>query len=145
MTPIEAFQKPVPFFRVGLFSPLHMAVEAASVESLQGDHEAEGSRMSASLAQWLDQEWIPQDVHLRMAECAKESYVNSRLSGETDVMSIMMSVSESLESRWSEFSDDSFVSAWDVGNYVADYLTLRAGVETCACSAKVVTPKGFDD
>jgi len=101
--------------------------------------------MSASLAQWLDQEWIPQDVHLRMAECAKESYVNSRLSGETDVMSIMMSVSESLESRWSEFSDDSFVSAWDVGNYVADYLTLRAGVETCACSAKVVTPKGFDD
>ena len=35
---------------------LSMSVEFASVESLDGDHEAEGSRLSASIAAWLDQE-----------------------------------------------------------------------------------------
>jgi hypothetical protein len=101
--------------------------------------------MALSIAQFLDQEWMPQEVHVRMADCAKKSYVSCREAGETDVMSIMTSVSESLEKRWKEFDDDAFVSAWDVGNYVADYLTKRAGIEGCSCSSNVVTPDGYDN
>lgn len=117
-------------------------VETITVESLSSDHEAEGTRMAASLVAWLDVEWMPQEVHIRMGESAKTSYVACREAGEHDVMSIMMKVADDLDRNWSEYDADAFVNAWDVGNYVSDYLTVRAGGETCGCSYKIVDPDG---
>ena len=50
---------------------------------------------------------------------------------------IMMSVAGDLEANWAEYDDDAFVNAWDIGNYVADYLMDRVGNEGCGCSAKI--------
>eukprot|EP00591_Stephanopyxis_turris_P005048 CAMPEP_0195514102 /NCGR_PEP_ID=MMETSP0794_2-20130614/5591_1 /TAXON_ID=515487 /ORGANISM="Stephanopyxis turris, Strain CCMP 815" /LENGTH=118 /DNA_ID=CAMNT_0040642271 /DNA_START=291 /DNA_END=647 /DNA_ORIENTATION=- len=116
-----------------------MAIEAASVESLQGNHEEEGDKMAASIVSWLDAEWIPQQVHIDMAQVAKNTYVTCRKAGDADVASIMMQIADDLNDSWKEFDADAFVNAWDIGNYCADYMTERAGIERCACS-EVVMP-----
>mmetsp|Transcript_14060 Transcript_14060/g.20087 ORF Transcript_14060/g.20087 Transcript_14060/m.20087 type:complete len:187 (+) Transcript_14060:39-599(+) len=113
------------------------AIEAATVQSLQGDHEEEGIRLANSLASYLDNEWMPQEVHGRMGDVVKDIYIECRLNGDDDIMSIMVKTSETLEKRWKEFDADAFVNAWDIGNYVADYLTQRAGIETCTCSTPI--------
>lgn len=151
-------------------------VQLASVESLDGDHELEGSKLSASIAAWLDQEvslqtalvsvvrlnsfsfflkkkqnkwiwfssrskWMPQEVHNRIGDAVKSVYVECRRNNEVDIFSIMVTTSEHLDQRWIEFENDGvFVNAWDVGNYVADYLIQRTSTDVCACSTPIVNP-----
>ena len=55
-------------------------------------------------------------------------------------MAIMVKVAEDLEANWREYDKDAFVNAWDVGNYVADYLNDRIGTEECGCSSKIFDP-----
>lgn len=116
-------------------SPLQ-AAEAASLKDL-GNHEEEGSLMAESIIRWLDDEWMPQEVHVQMAESAKNSYVACRNDGQDDVMDVLMRISTDLESNWAEYDADAFVNAWDVGNYAADYLIKRSGSEGCDCSAQI--------
>lgn len=112
-------------------------VRSVSLEALD-DHETEGARLQTSITAWLDAEWMPQEVHVKMAESAKKSYIACRQEGEKDIMSIMMAVANDLDENWMELYDaDAFVNAWDVSNYVSDYLTQRAGAETCECSSKI--------
>ena len=121
-------------------------IEVVSLERLSSDHEAEGTRMALSLAGWLDQEWMPQQVHKDMAESAKQSYIKCRLAGENDIMSVMYQVGQDLESNWKQYDDDgSFVNAWDVSNYVSDYLNDRTGNESCECSAQIFDPNSTDE
>ncbi len=71
------------------------AIEVPSLESLDNknknndsgtfSHEEEGTRLAKSIIGWLDQEWIPQDVHVQMANCVKKTYVQAREDGETEV------------------------------------------------------------
>ena len=56
--------------------PLY-AVQTVSLKDLD-NHDEEGTLMAESIVKWLDDEWIPQDVHVRMAESAKKSYVLCR-------------------------------------------------------------------
>ena len=53
-------------------------------------------------------------------------------------MDIMMQVSSDLESNWRQYDKDAFVNAWDIGNYVSDYLTQRSGNEGCECSSQIM-------
>lgn len=119
-----------------------MAIEAMSVESMSNNHEEEGQLMADSIIRWLDDEWMLLECHRKIATRAKETYVKSREAGDTDIMSIMMAISSDLDENWSnkELVDgpESFVNAWDIGNYIADYLTQRAGIEGCACSYKIM-------
>lgn len=97
--------------------------------------------MAESIAAWLDQEWIPQDVHVRMGQCAKGVLVQMLEDSKKDtveVADVMMGISDTLSGRWSEFNDDAFVNAWDIGNYCADYLVNRMDGEKCACSTEIV-------
>lgn len=94
---------------------LWSGVESLSRELLE-NHEQEGTRMAASIVAWLDEKWMPQEVHVRMAESAKQSYMACREKGDTDRNSIMMHISRDLEANWSE------VDAWDVSNCVSYYL-----------------------
>lgn len=116
-------------------APLY-AVETVSLESLE-NHEDEGTLMAESITKWLDDEWIPQDVHIRMAESAKKSYISCRESGQSDVMDILMQISNDLEANWQDYDADAFVNAWDIGNYAADYLIKRSGNEGCECSSAI--------
>ena len=83
---------------------------------------------------------MEQEVHVRMGQSAASSYVTCRESGDDEVMSIMFKVGSDLESDWASYDKDAFVNAWDVGNYVADYLTYRAGGESCSCNAEIYDP-----
>jgi len=60
------------------------------------------------------------------------------LSGK--VMGIMMKVAGDLDTNWRLYDKDAFVNPWDVGNYVADYLTERIGNEGCGCSVQIFNP-----
>ena len=74
---------------------------------------------------------------MRMGLKAKASYVEARQQGDDDIMSIMMRVSTDLEQNWAEYNADAFVNAWDIGNYVSDYLIQVSGNESCECSTEV--------
>lgn len=109
-----------------------------STGQLDSNHDVVGQELAESIVRWLDAEWMPQEVHSRMAMSAKNSYIRCRESGTSDVMDIMMQISTDLDSDWMELYDaDAFVNAWDVGNYAADYLTKKSGNEGCACSSEL--------
>ena len=53
-------------------------VQLVSLESLGDDHEAVGENMGKSLAAWLDDEWMPQEIHIKMGISVKNTYVQCR-------------------------------------------------------------------
>ncbi len=95
------------------------------------------SRINGELTFVAGHQWMPQQVHSKMGESAKTSYIAMREAGNDELMDIMMQVSTDLEKNWKEYDSDAFVNAWDVGNYVADYLTQRSGNEGCECSSQI--------
>lgn len=104
------------------------------------DHEQVGQEMAESVQRWLDAEWMPQDIHVKMGESCKRSYVKCRTDLNTDdLMTIMMQVAQDLEEHWNTdgYSKDAFVNAWDVANYVSDYLTAKSGIQGCEYNAKI--------
>ncbi len=111
-------------------------IEMLTLESLE-DHEEEGSKLSASIAGWLDQEWMPQEIHFKMGERAKQTYIQLREKGEVEIAPIMTQVTDDLYENWKEYDKDAFVNAWDIGNYVSDYFHQRMGVEACDCHATI--------
>ncbi|KAL7463657.1 hypothetical protein ACHAXS_004018 [Conticribra weissflogii] len=112
-------------------------VQEASLAGLGDDHETVGESMAKSIALWLDDEWMPQEVHVRMGASVKATYIQCRKDGVDDVAAIMTQVTDDLYEKWSEYDKDAFVNAWDIGNYVADYLISKSGSETCGCSNKI--------
>lgn len=112
-------------------------VESLSLELMGDNHEEVGVDLAGSVQRWLDAEWMPQDVHVKMGESCKLSYVQCRKEGESDLMAIMMQVADDLSEDWGQYDKDAFVNAWDVSNYVSDYLTSKSGVEGCECAARI--------
>ena len=113
-------------------------VVLVSLAGLGNDHETVGENMAKSVAAWLDAEWMPQEVHVKMGSSVKNTYISCRSKGMDDVAEIMTQVTDDLYARWSEYNADAFVNAWDVGNYVADYLIAKSGSETCGCSTTII-------
>jgi hypothetical protein len=107
-----------------------------SLTGLGDDHAAVGAALGASVQRWLDAEWLPQATHALIgAQCAA-SYVACRQDDAGDVMTIMTQTVDDLTQDWAKLYDaEAFVNAWDVANYVSDYLTAQSGNEGCACSA----------
>jgi hypothetical protein len=103
------------------------------------DHDQVGQEMAGSVQRWLDAEWMVQDIHVRMGASCARSYVKCRVELQTDdLMTIMMQVAEDLQKDWNDqYHKDAFVNAWDVANYVSDYLTAKSGIPGCECNAKI--------
>jgi len=101
------------------------------------NHEEEGQLMANSIVAWLDAEWIPQQIHIKISNSAKKSYIQCRESNKTDVMDIMMQISTDLDENWEEYNKDAFVNAWDIGNYCSDYLIKKSGNEGCECASEI--------
>jgi len=80
---------------------------------------------------------MPQEVHIRMGESAKSTYISMREDGKNEISDIMMQVGTDLDEKWKDYDNDAFVNAWDVANYVSDYLVQRSGYEGCACSSPI--------
>jgi hypothetical protein len=115
-----------------------MVVESLSLESLSENHDEIGQELADSLQRMLDAEWMPQEVHARMAERVKQSYVTCRNAGETDVMAIMTATADDLNANWKDdYDKDAFVNAWDISNYVSDFLASKMGGQGCECTQKI--------
>ena len=112
-------------------------VQIVDLGNMGDDHEKEGQLMAESVIAWLDAEWIPQQVHIDMGESAKVSYIQCREAGQSDVMDVMMQISNDLDKNWAKYNDDAFINAWDIGNYCSDYLVQRSGNEGCECGAEI--------
>ena len=113
-------------------------VESVSVASIGSDnHEEIGQELADSVQRWLDVEFMPQDVHVRVGLSCKQSYVACREAGHDDLMMIMTTTADDLTENWDEYHMDVFVGAWDITNYVSDFLTAKAGIEGCECSATI--------
>ncbi len=82
---------------------------------------------------------MPQHVHVLMAQSVQRSYLKCRQQQqEHDLMAIMMTIVNDMEPSWNAlYERDAFCNAFDIANYVADYLTQRAGLETCSCSHRI--------
>jgi len=111
-------------------------VDSLTLDQLT-DHETIGEELQLSIQKWLDAEWMPQEVHIRMGETCKETYIKCRESGQSELMSIMTQVADDLQAKWDEYDADAFVNAYDLANYVSDFLLLKAGNERCECSARI--------
>jgi hypothetical protein len=120
---------------------LRMSEEGGFVESISlaglTDHEMEATLLEESVARWLDTEWMPQSIHTLMGSSVKKSYLYCRNHDDKEIMSIMMKVASDLEADWKMYDKDAFVNAWDVANYVSDYLTRKSGSEACECSSPI--------
>ena len=130
------------FIRINTVTTLHAdatgnGIQTVDLRGIEDDHEKEGQFMANSIIAWLDAEWMPQQVHIDMADCAKRSYIECRESGQNDVMDVMMQISNDLDKNWAKYNDDAFVNAWDIGNYCSDYLVKRSGNEGCECSSEI--------
>lgn len=112
-------------------------VESLTLEDISDNHDEVGQELADSLQRMLDTEWMPQEVHARMAASVKQSYVNCRESGEADLMAIMTTTADDLMEKWNEYDKDAFVNAWDISNYVSDFLTSKTGVQGCECTQKI--------
>ena len=113
-------------------------VESISLTTLDNNHEQIGDELSVSVQRWLDAEWMPQEIHVRMGASCKATYVTCRQDGVDDLMSIMTAVADDLEQDWFALYDaEAFVGPWDVVNYVSGFLTAQTGIEGCECSAKL--------
>ena len=61
-----------------------------------------------------------------------------RMNNNDDViMTIMTTVADDLIANWKEYDKDAFVNAWDIANYVSDYLTTKINGDACGCSSKI--------
>lgn len=114
-------------------------MDTIQLDKLGDDHEQVAKDLGASVQRWLDAEWMPQEIHAQIGVSCGTSYILCRRDKETDdIMTIMTQVAEDLSEVWYEkYDQDAFVNAWDIANYVSDYLTAESGNETCECSAKI--------
>ena len=133
---------PSPSTRTSRTPPVVVLRSSANVDTIQlgglGDnHEQVGAELGASVQRWLDAEWMPQDIHAQIGTSCAATYVACRTHTD-DIMTIMTQIADDLSQDWYEkYDQDAFVNAWDIANYVSDYLVKQAGNESCECSAEI--------
>lgn len=104
-----------------------VAEDGVSLRSLK-DLSADSAFLEASVVDWLDNEWIPQDCHKEVARVAAGAYVKARDEGIQDLGGVLLSVGTELEDM---DMGEAFVDAWTVANKVSDLLLQRMGREVC--------------
>lgn len=71
------------------------------------------------IATWLDEEWIPLEVHQQLGEAAGAAYVKCRQAGEDEMTSLLMGLSnELLAFNYRE----TFVNAFEVRGWVRGWV-----------------------
>ena len=60
-------------------------VQLVSLAGLGDDHEAVGENRAKSVAAWLDEEWMPQEIHIKMGISVNNTYIQCRSNGVDDV------------------------------------------------------------
>lgn len=86
--------------------------------------DSDALHLKHSIASWLDEEYIPQDIHHKLGSHVETHYTALRSEGVHDLGELLIRMGTSLEKIDME---DAFVNAWDVANKAADLLMSRLG------------------
>jgi hypothetical protein len=90
--------------------------------------QQEGEWLRLALLNWLDHEFIPEQVNQQIAKRAAQIFVRQRMEGENDLGSLVMAIVTEMESF--DFSE-SFFSEFAVANAVSDLLLDSLGIDRC--------------
>jgi hypothetical protein len=90
--------------------------------------QQEGEWLHQSLLNWLNQEFIPEQVNHQIAKRAAQIFVRQRMEGENDLGSLVMAIVTEMQSF--DFSE-SFFSEFAVANAVSDLLLDSLGIDRC--------------
>jgi hypothetical protein len=90
--------------------------------------EEEEKWLQAALHQWLDQEFIPEQVNQKIAERAAQIFARQRMEGENDLGSLVIAIVTEMQAF--DFSK-SFFGEFAVANAVSDLILDSLGIERC--------------
>ena len=90
--------------------------------------EKEEQWLQQSLHTWLDEEFIPEAVNLKIAQRAAKIFVRQRMEGENDLGSLVIAIIA--EMRAFDFNR-SFYSEFAVANAVSDLILDSLGIDRC--------------
>ncbi|BAZ46490.1 hypothetical protein NIES4102_35260 [Chondrocystis sp. NIES-4102] len=90
--------------------------------------EKEEEWLRASLQTWLDEEFLPETINVKIAQRAAKIFVRQRLEGENDLGSLVIAIIA--EMRGFDFSR-SFYSEFAVANAVSDLILDSLGIDRC--------------
>lgn len=95
------------------------------------NHLEDGQYLQSAIQIWLDNEYLPQEIHRKLGLEVQKLYIRERMSGVNDLGELLIDIGTNLESFNME---DAFVNAWDVANKVSDLLMNRMRMETSPCA-----------
>ncbi|WP_088240205.1 hypothetical protein [Calothrix rhizosoleniae] len=90
--------------------------------------DQEKTWLQKSLHQWLNEEFIPEDVNQEIAERAALIFMRQRMEGENDLGSLVIAIIT--EMRSFDFSQ-SFYGEFAIANAVSDLLLESLGFDKC--------------
>ena len=88
--------------------------------------------LKSSIQQWLDEEWIEQECHAKIAECAARSYYDAVAKrGLYELGDLLVALGGALsEEEMKEAFVEAYVGPWDVANYCSDIIAMSITGET---------------
>ncbi|MBF2026399.1 MAG: hypothetical protein IGS48_06475 [Oscillatoriales cyanobacterium C42_A2020_001] len=90
--------------------------------------EQEGVWLRDALLDWLNQEFLPEQVNEQIASRAAQIFVRQRMEGESDLISLVMAIVTEMEAF--DFSN-SFYGQFAVANAVSELLLSSLGIDRC--------------
>ncbi|MDY6782923.1 MAG: hypothetical protein SW833_10310 [Cyanobacteriota bacterium] len=90
--------------------------------------QQEGEWLQNSLRDWLDGEFIPEDVNQTIAKRAAQIFVRQRLEGENDLGALVIAIVTEMQAF--DFSK-SFYSEFAIANAVSDLILDSLGIDRC--------------
>lgn len=100
--------------------PVQSSVAAVGINLAHLLHHAQvGARLNKSIVAWLDFEYIPQQIHLKLGEKVSSFYQQYRARGVDDLVDVLIQLGSDLEKVDME---DAFVNAWDIANKASELI-----------------------
>ena len=97
----------------------------------QGDLEREAHWLGRTIANWLDDEWCEQQVHVDIGDSLCKAYLTERKNGNREATSILLKLSDDLKRV--DFTE-AFVNPFDVSNKALECLMFKSGIDVCCQS-----------
>ncbi len=90
--------------------------------------QQEGEWLRETLAQWLDQEFLPEAINQTIAQRAAQIFVRQRMEGENDLGSLVIAIVTEMQAF--DFRE-SFYGEFAIANAVSDLLLQSLGIDRC--------------
>jgi hypothetical protein len=95
------------------------------------DIQREGNCLKEALWQWLNQEYLPEQINEKIASAACQIYIRQRMEGENDLGSLVIAMVTEMQAF--DFRK-SFYSEFAVANAMSDLILKSLGYDPCCGS-----------